>query len=78
MVEFYTCQAPVEHPVYEDSLYFVFLYTQEEESIFPLSVNEIAEAQNEGNSLEALTKPDKYEIQLVKDTKLMFSVKMEN
>eukprot|EP00956_Cyclotella_meneghiniana_P011825 scaffold16629_cov44-Cyclotella_meneghiniana.AAC.2 len=46
---------------------FVFANTQEEESIYPLTVSEIAEAQNEDADLKKLAKADKYEKKLVED-----------
>jgi hypothetical protein len=39
-----------ESPDYEASLNFVFANTQEEESIYPLTITEIAEAQTEDAS----------------------------
>jgi hypothetical protein len=48
-------------------LNFVFADTQEEESIYPLTITEIAEAQTEDADLKALAKADKYEKQLVED-----------
>jgi hypothetical protein len=68
---FYTYTAPADHPVYEDSLCFVFANIQEEESIYPLCVSEIAEAQTKDNNLKKLTKLDKYEINLVDDTEVL-------
>jgi hypothetical protein len=38
-----------------------------EESIYPLTITEIAEAQSEDADLKALAKADKYEKQLVED-----------
>jgi hypothetical protein len=55
-----------ESPDYEASLNFVFANTQEEESIYPLTITEIAEAQSEDADLKALAKTDKHEKQLVK------------
>jgi hypothetical protein len=43
-----------ESPDYEASLNFVFANTQEEESIYPLTIMEIAEAQTEDADLKAL------------------------
>jgi hypothetical protein len=40
-----------ESPDYKDSLNFVFANTQEEESIYPLTIGEIAEAQSEDADL---------------------------
>jgi hypothetical protein len=57
-----------ESPDYEASLNFVFANTQEEESIYPLTIMEIAETQTEDTDLKALAKADKYEKQLVEDT----------
>jgi hypothetical protein len=57
-----------ESPDYEASLNFVFANTQEVESIYPLTITEIAEAQSEDADLKALAKADKYEKQLVEDT----------
>ena len=68
---FYTYTTPADHPVYEDSMNFVFANTQEEESIYPLCVHEIAEAQNTDANLKKLTKLDKYEINLVDDTEIL-------
>ena len=56
-----------EAPKYEDSMNFVFANTQEEESIYPLTVSEIAEAQKEDADLKQLAKADKYEKKLVED-----------
>jgi ribosomal protein L11 methylase PrmA len=49
-------------------LNFVCANTQEEESIYPLTIKEIAEAQTEDADLKTLAKADKYEKQLVEDT----------
>jgi hypothetical protein len=57
-----------ESPDYEASLNFIFANTQEEESIYLLTITEIAEAQSEDADLKALAKTDKYEKQLVEDT----------
>jgi hypothetical protein len=65
---FYSHKLPAESPDYEASLNFVFANTHEEESIYPLTITEIAEAQSEDVDLEASAKPDKYENQLVEDT----------
>eukprot|EP00956_Cyclotella_meneghiniana_P010616 scaffold14771_cov79-Cyclotella_meneghiniana.AAC.1 len=46
---------------------FVFANTQVEESIYPLTVSEIAEAQKEDADLKQLAKADKYEKKLVED-----------
>ena len=58
---------PAESPAYEDSVNFVFANTQEEESIYPLTITEIAEAQSEDADLKRLVKADKYKKQLVED-----------
>jgi hypothetical protein len=66
---FYSQELPAESPDYKASLNFVFANTQEEESIYPLTITEIAEAQSEDADLKALAKADKYyEKQLVEDT----------
>jgi hypothetical protein len=65
---FYSQKVTAESPDYEASLNFVFANTQEEESIYPLTITEIAEAQTEDADLKALAKADKYEKQLVEDT----------
>eukprot|EP00956_Cyclotella_meneghiniana_P020175 scaffold35257_cov38-Cyclotella_meneghiniana.AAC.1 len=70
---FYTHNAPLEPPDYEDSLNFVFANTQEDDGIFPLTVAEIAEAQGtDSNFLNILKKDkkEKYVKQLVGDIKL--------
>jgi hypothetical protein len=65
---FYSHQEmPAESPDYEASSNFIFANTQEEESIYPLTITEIAEAQSEDADLKALAKADKYEKQLVED-----------
>jgi hypothetical protein len=68
---FDTYMTPADHPLYKDSLNFVFANTQEEESIYPLYVSEIAEAQNLDDNLKKLMKLDKYEITLVDDTEVL-------
>ena len=65
---FYSQEMTAESPDYEASLNFVFANTQEEESIYPLTITEIAEAQTEDADLKALAKADKYEKKLVDDT----------
>jgi hypothetical protein len=65
---FYSQEMTAESPDYKASLNFVFANTQEEESIYPLAITEIAEAQSEDADLKALAKADKYEKQLVEDT----------
>jgi hypothetical protein len=67
----YTNATPADHPVYEDSMNFVFANTQEEDSIYPLNVSDIAEAQNTDENLTRLTKSDKYEVKLVDDTEVL-------
>ena len=62
---------PAVHQDYESSLEFVFANSQEEESIYPLTVSEIAEAQKEDESLKALAKSDKYKMELVEDVELL-------
>jgi hypothetical protein len=65
---FYSQKMPAESPDdYEDSLNFVFANTQEEESIYPLTITEIAETQSEDADLKRLVKADKYKKQLVED-----------
>ena len=68
MWNFYSQENTTMSPDYEDSLNFVFANTQEEESIYPLTITEIAEAQSEDADVKALAKADKYEKQLVEDT----------
>ena len=68
---FYTYMTLADHPVSKDALNFVLANTQEEESIYPLCVSEIAEAQTKDNNLKKLTKLDKYEINLVDDTEIL-------
>jgi hypothetical protein len=63
---FYSQEMTAEPPDYEASLNFVFANTQEEESIYPLTITEIAEAQTEDADLKALAKADKYEKQIAK------------
>jgi hypothetical protein len=63
---FYSQEMTAESPDYEASLNFVFANTQEEESIYPLTITEIAEAQTEDADLKALAKADKYEKQIAK------------
>ena len=60
---FYPQEVPLaEAPKYKDSMYFVFASTQEEESIYPLTLIEIvAESQIEDTDLKKLAKADKYE-----------------
>ena len=57
---FYTYTTPADHPLYKDSLNFIFANKQEEDSIYPLRVSEIVEAQNMYDNIEKLTKSDKY------------------
>ena len=68
---FYTYTAPADHPVYKDSLSFVFAKAQEEESIYPLCVSDIAEVQTMDKNLTKLTKLDKFKINLVDDTEIL-------
>jgi hypothetical protein len=65
---FYSQEKTEESPDYVVSLNFVFANTQEEDSIYPLTITEIAEAQSEDADLKALAKADKYEKQLAEDT----------
>jgi hypothetical protein len=64
---FYSQKMPTESPDYQDSLNFALANTQEEESIYPLTITEIAEAQSEDADLKRLVKADKYKKQLVED-----------
>eukprot|EP00956_Cyclotella_meneghiniana_P023039 scaffold44195_cov23-Cyclotella_meneghiniana.AAC.6 len=50
-----------EAPQYKDSMNFVIANTQEEESIYPLTVSGIAQAQKEDADLKKLANADKYE-----------------
>jgi hypothetical protein len=68
---FYTYTTPADHPVYKDSLNFVFANTQKEDSNYTLCVSEIAEAQNMDDNLKKLPKSLKYEINLVDDTEVL-------
>ena len=68
---FYTYTTPADHPVYKDLLNFVFANAQGEDSIYPLHVSEIDEAVNMDHNLKKLTKSDKYDINLVDDTKVL-------
>jgi len=63
--------SPASHSEYEDSMNFVFAQSHEEDSIYPLTVSEIAEAQKEDASLQALAKSDKYKMQLVETTQVL-------
>jgi hypothetical protein len=72
MLEFYTYTTPAGHPVNEDSLNFVFANAEDEDSIYPLRVSEIAKAQNTDDNLKKLTTSDKYGINLVDDTEVLF------
>jgi hypothetical protein len=65
---FYSQEMTAESPNYDASLNFVFANTQKEESNYPLTITEIAEAQSEDADLKALAKVDKYDKQLVEDT----------
>ena len=62
---------PAVHPEYEASMNFVFAQTHEEDSIYPLTVSEIAEAQKEDTSLLALAKSDRYKSQLVENISVL-------
>jgi hypothetical protein len=64
---FYSQEMTAESPNYKDSLNFIFANTQEEESIYPLTIGEIAEAQSEDADRTRLVKADKYKKQLVED-----------
>jgi hypothetical protein len=67
---FYSQEMTAESPDYKDSLNFVFANTQEEESIYPLTIGEIAEAQSEDADLTRLVKADKHKKQLVEDIEI--------
>ena len=70
MLNFYSQEMAEKSPDYEESLNFVFANTQEEKSIYPLTITEIAEAQAEDADLKKMIKAEKYEKQLVEDTEV--------
>ena len=49
----------------------VFANSNKEEVIYPLAAKEIAQAQQDGHNLQALTNKDKYTIQQVENTKVL-------
>ena len=55
----------------KESMNLVFANRSEEEAIFPLTVNEIAEYQQSDKLLNKLAKKEKYTFELVENTKLL-------
>ena len=49
----------------------VFANSNEDEVIYPFTVNEIAQAQQDDPNLQVFAKKDKYTIQLVENTKVI-------
>ena len=54
-----------------ESMNYVFANRSNEDEIYPLTVKEIAIEQQKDKSIRALTKEDKYETQLVENTKVL-------
>ncbi len=54
-----------------ESMNNVFANRSNEEEIYPLTVKEIALEQQKDKSIRALAKEDKYEIQLIENTKVL-------
>ena len=53
----------------KETMNLLFANRSEEEAIFPLTVNEIAESQQSDTALKKLTKKEKYTCELVENTK---------
>jgi hypothetical protein len=69
----YTMHAPTEEStiIHQHQMNMVFANRSEEDVIYPLTVNEIAQAQEDDSVLKKLSKTDKYSTELLEDTKVL-------
>ena len=68
----YTMHAPTEESTHthQHQMNMVFANPSKDDVIFPLTVKEIAQAQEDNFVLKKLSKTDKYSTQLVEDTQV--------
>jgi hypothetical protein len=69
----YTMHAPTEESTYthQHKINIVFANCSEEDVIYPLIVQEIAQSQKDNTVLKKLSKTDKYSTQLIEDTQVL-------